>query len=276
MAEGGGDVRAVRRLHVTLTRLRPRAARGGQRPGSPRHSRRVRLRRYARAMGWDLTTSGVLVGDIEGIGVRAYEDRARTTVVELLAPGVLPRMEMVNADTHLAQVSDGMRDVHLGDAVFERQYVDPRGRPVDGARRHRPQRAPRPSSPRRVRPGRRRRTGSSRAAACAASRSTCSPGRRRCATSSPPCRGRPTPTGRARPPWSRSRRSSPSAGRGRSRSCRRCRATPEPGRRRTASQDVAVSFASWRERHHSTPAGITETTTMRIAMSSMFFCTKAF
>ncbi|MFM2078010.1 MAG: hypothetical protein RJA49_1900 [Actinomycetota bacterium] len=87
------------------------------------HSRRVRLRRYARAMGWDLTTSGVLVGDIEGIGVRAYEDRARTTIVELLAPGVLPRMEMVNADTHLAQVSDGMRDVHLGDAVFERQYV---------------------------------------------------------------------------------------------------------------------------------------------------------
>jgi len=87
------------------------------------HSRRARLRRYAGAMGWNLTTSGVLVGDIEGIGVRAYEDRAHTTVVELLAPGVLPRMEMVNADTHLAQVSDGMRDVHLGDAVFERQYV---------------------------------------------------------------------------------------------------------------------------------------------------------
>jgi len=87
------------------------------------HSRRVRMRRYARAMGWDLTTSGVLVGDIEGVGVRAYEDRAHTTVVELVAPGVLPRMEMVNADTHLAQVSDGMRDVHLGDVLFERQYV---------------------------------------------------------------------------------------------------------------------------------------------------------
>jgi len=87
------------------------------------HSRRVRLRRYARAMGWDLTTSGVLVGDIEGVGVRAFEDRVHTTVVELVAPGVLPRMEMVNADTHLAQVSDGMRDVHLGDAIFERQYV---------------------------------------------------------------------------------------------------------------------------------------------------------
>jgi hypothetical protein len=74
-------------------------------------------------MGWDLTTTGVLVGDIEGVGVRAYEDRAHTTVLELIAPGVMPRMEMVNADTHLAQVSDGMRDVHLGDVMFERQYV---------------------------------------------------------------------------------------------------------------------------------------------------------
>ena len=87
------------------------------------HSRRVRLRRYARAMGWDLTTSGVLVGDVDGVGVRAYEDRFHAAVLEFVAPGVLPRMEMVNADTHLAQVSDGMRDVHLGDGVFERQYV---------------------------------------------------------------------------------------------------------------------------------------------------------
>jgi len=74
-------------------------------------------------MGWDLTTSGVLVGDVDGIAMRAYEDRMHTTVLELVAPGVLPRMEMVNADTHLAQVSDGMRDVHLGDVMFERQYV---------------------------------------------------------------------------------------------------------------------------------------------------------
>ena len=87
------------------------------------HSRRMRLRRYARAMGWDLTTTGVLVGDVDGVAVRAFEDRFHATVLEFVAPGVLPRMEMVNADTHLAQVSDGMRDVHLGDAAFERQYV---------------------------------------------------------------------------------------------------------------------------------------------------------
>ena len=87
------------------------------------HSRRIRLRRYARAMGWDLTTTGVLVGDVDGVAVRAYEDRFQATVLEFVAPGLLPRMEMVNADTHLAQVSDGMRDVHLGDAVFEQRYV---------------------------------------------------------------------------------------------------------------------------------------------------------
>ena len=87
------------------------------------HSRRLRLRRYARAMGWDITTTGVLVGDIDGIGVRAYEDRFHATMLELCGPGVFPRMEMVNFDTHLAQVSDGMRDVHLGDPLFERQYV---------------------------------------------------------------------------------------------------------------------------------------------------------
>jgi len=87
------------------------------------HSRRLRLRRYAAAMGWDFTTSGVMVGDVDGIAVRAYEDRTHATVLELVAPGVLPRMEMVHADTHVAQVSDGMRDVHLGDPVFERTYV---------------------------------------------------------------------------------------------------------------------------------------------------------
>jgi hypothetical protein len=87
------------------------------------HSRKVRLRRYARAMGWDLTTEGVLVGDIEGVSVRAYEDRAQSTVVELLAPAVLPVMEMLPLERHVAQVSDGMRDVHLGDTHFESVYV---------------------------------------------------------------------------------------------------------------------------------------------------------
>ena len=87
------------------------------------HSRRVRLRRYARAMGWDLTTTGVLVGEVDGVAVRAYEDRLHSAVLEFVAPGVLPRMEMVYATAHVAQVSDGMRDVHLGDVMFEKQYV---------------------------------------------------------------------------------------------------------------------------------------------------------
>jgi hypothetical protein len=74
-------------------------------------------------MDWDLTTTGAIVGEIDGVAVRAYEDRGRTTVIELVAPGVLPRMEMVVADRHVAQVSDGMRDVHLGDPVFEAVYI---------------------------------------------------------------------------------------------------------------------------------------------------------
>ncbi len=87
------------------------------------HSRKVRLRRYARAMGWDLTTEGALVGDVGGLAVRAYEDRTHATVLEMSAPGVLPRMEMVAAQSRVAQVGDGMREVHLGDPVFERHYV---------------------------------------------------------------------------------------------------------------------------------------------------------
>ena len=39
-------------------------------------------------------TDGVLVGDVEGIAIRAYEDRRHLAVVELAAPGVLPRMEL--------------------------------------------------------------------------------------------------------------------------------------------------------------------------------------
>ena len=87
------------------------------------HSRKVRLRRYARAMGWDISHDGVMVGEIEGLAVRAYEDHGRTTVVEMLAPGRLPRMEMIPAERYVAQVSDGMREVHLGDRWFEDVYV---------------------------------------------------------------------------------------------------------------------------------------------------------
>ena len=86
-------------------------------------SRKVRLRRYAKAMGWDITSDGVLVGEIEGMAVRAYEDHGRSTVVEMLAPGLLPRMEMIPVERHVAQVSDGMREVHLGDRWFEDVYV---------------------------------------------------------------------------------------------------------------------------------------------------------
>lgn len=86
-------------------------------------SRKVRLRRYARAMGWDISHDGVLVGEIEGLAVRAYEDHGRTTVVEMLAPGRLPRMEMIPVERYVPQVSDGMREVHLGDHWFEDVYV---------------------------------------------------------------------------------------------------------------------------------------------------------
>lgn len=87
------------------------------------HSRKVRLRRYARAMDWDISNDGVMVGEIEGLSVRAYEDHGRTTVVEMLAPGRLPRMEMIPAERYVVQVSDGMREVHLGDRWFEDVYV---------------------------------------------------------------------------------------------------------------------------------------------------------
>ncbi len=87
------------------------------------HSRKVRLRRYARAMNWAMTTDGALVGDVGGMAVCAYEDRTHATVLEMSAPGVLPRMEMVAASSRVAQVGDGMREVHLGDPMFERHYV---------------------------------------------------------------------------------------------------------------------------------------------------------
>ena len=54
-------------------------------------TKRGRLRRYARAMGWHLTTDGVLVGDVESIAIRAYEDRKGLSIVELVAPAVIFR-----------------------------------------------------------------------------------------------------------------------------------------------------------------------------------------
>lgn len=87
------------------------------------HGRRGRLRRYARAMGWTLSSAGVLVGDIDGVGVLAYEDHGRVAVIELVAPAVLPRLEIAVRQTSIPQVGDGMREVLLGDARFDEKYV---------------------------------------------------------------------------------------------------------------------------------------------------------
>jgi hypothetical protein len=73
-------------------------------------------------MGWHLTTDGVLVGDVEGIAIRAYEDRRHLAVVELAAPGVLPRMELRPRAGGASQVGDGMREVRTGDARFDSVY----------------------------------------------------------------------------------------------------------------------------------------------------------
>lgn len=86
------------------------------------HTRRGRLRRYARAMGWHLSTDGVLVGDVEGIAIRAYEDRKHVAVVELVAPAVLPRFELRPRDSSTPQIGDGLRAVHTGDARFDTAY----------------------------------------------------------------------------------------------------------------------------------------------------------
>lgn len=86
-------------------------------------TRRGRLRRYARAMGWHLTTDGVLVGDVDGVAVRAYEDRKHVAVVELVAPASLPRLELRPKDAGAASVVDGLRVVHTGDPRFDDVYV---------------------------------------------------------------------------------------------------------------------------------------------------------
>ena len=86
------------------------------------HTRRGRLKRYAGAMGWYLTTNGVLVGDVEGIAIRAYEERKHIAVVELVAPAVLPRFEVRPRERTTPQIGDGMREVHTGDTRFDSFY----------------------------------------------------------------------------------------------------------------------------------------------------------
>ena len=171
------------------------------------HTRRGRLKRYARAMGWYLTTEGVLVGDVEGIAIRAYEDRKHIAVVELVAPAVLPRFEVRQREKNLPQIGDGMREVHTGDAHFDACYslraeepwliraiVDASVSPVARGRARSVDHA---------------RWGTSwcRAEGPASTRSTCSPAVRRCARCCRPCPGRRTRTGARSRPRLRSTRS---------------------------------------------------------------------
>ncbi len=83
---------------------------------------RGRLRRYAQAMGWDLKPDGSLVGDIEGVIIRAYEDRDGASVVELEAPAVLPALEMLPRSAGPVADSDGMHEVTTGDEMFDRRF----------------------------------------------------------------------------------------------------------------------------------------------------------
>jgi hypothetical protein len=85
--------------------------------------RRGRLKRYADAMGWQLSSSGVLAGDVEGIEIVAYEDRTHVAVIELVAPAVLPRMEIGVRRTSIPQVAHGMCEMLTGDARFDEKYV---------------------------------------------------------------------------------------------------------------------------------------------------------
>ena len=90
------------------------------------HTRRGRLRRYARAMGWHLSTDGVLVGDVEGI-LRGRLDEGDLGAIA--APGVHP---------HRRQRHEGLGDLAGGNgarlvAVLSRQILGggELGRPGD-------------------------------------------------------------------------------------------------------------------------------------------------
>jgi hypothetical protein len=86
------------------------------------HSRKARLKRYARAMDWEFSPEGHLVGEVDGIAIRVTEGHDRDAVIDLLAPAVLPRMEMHPRDSPAGCRVDGMRDVPTGDLTFDRRY----------------------------------------------------------------------------------------------------------------------------------------------------------
>lgn len=87
------------------------------------YGKRGRLKRYADAMGWQFSAEGHLVGEMDGVAIRVYEDRDRVSVVMLRAPAVMPRIEMRPRDQHPFVDGDGMRDVPTGDLSFDRRYL---------------------------------------------------------------------------------------------------------------------------------------------------------
>jgi hypothetical protein len=90
------------------------------------HSRKVRLKRYARAMDWEFSPEGHLVGEVDGIAIRVTEGHDRDAVIDMLAPAILPRMTMAPRPGAPAQAvpapGDGMRAVPTGDLAFDRRY----------------------------------------------------------------------------------------------------------------------------------------------------------
>lgn len=85
--------------------------------------RRARVKRYARAMGWELTPEGDFVGEIDGVAIRVYEGEDSSSVLELRAPGVLPRIEARPWEASVEVFGDGLRHVPTGDPTFDRYYM---------------------------------------------------------------------------------------------------------------------------------------------------------
>jgi hypothetical protein len=86
------------------------------------HSRKARLRRYARAMDWEFSPEGHLVGEVDGIALRVTEGHDREAVIDMLAPAILPRTEMRPRSDAAPAELDGLRDVPTGDLAFDRRY----------------------------------------------------------------------------------------------------------------------------------------------------------
>lgn len=86
------------------------------------HSRKARLKRYARAMDWEFSPEGHLVGEVDGIALRVTEGPHRDAVIDMLAPAVLPRMRMRPRAEAEGDPDPDLRDVPTGDLTFDRRY----------------------------------------------------------------------------------------------------------------------------------------------------------